>query len=316
MSLIKCPECGQMISSTTRQCIHCGCKITFCSECGSVLAGDIKQCPNCGAPIEAQEKTAPAAATTPTAVSASADPDTTESDGDSIRAIWKKGDPLGARRDKILRRTTDALFSIIGSLFVAVLVALFVWVAQDDLKQALNIEKTNELLKDVLIAIIVIGACAAVLANIVSLHMFQRSTKYLSRENVDVRGYFEKYRRDGAEEPYADLLDSADGEDEVLAYTTVNRGYMVRIYIIKIVDIFFSLASCVSVGLMLMDLLDLLMVSLLAIQPVGFDYSSCIVAGVIVVAALVYTLIVRSMLIYTKPMKWLAKEYNVDLSDK
>lgn len=49
MALVKCPECGNSISSTVDQCIHCGCKITCCAECGIVLVGKVSTCPECGA---------------------------------------------------------------------------------------------------------------------------------------------------------------------------------------------------------------------------------------------------------------------------
>lgn len=48
MALIKCPECGGDMSTTLKQCIHCGCKISVCPDCGSVVAGEISVCPKCG----------------------------------------------------------------------------------------------------------------------------------------------------------------------------------------------------------------------------------------------------------------------------
>ena len=317
MSLIKCPECGQMISSTTKQCVHCGCKISFCNECGNVLVGDVKQCPNCGAPIEAEEaKTAPAAATTtPIAASSSTDSDSTEPDNDSIKAIWKKGDIVGAKRDKILKRSAEALGSIAVSMVAIISIITLIWVAQNDLDQALNFSKFYDPLKDILIATIVIAVCAAVLANIVSLHMYYRSTRYLSRENIDVCAYFEKYRKDDAEEPYADLISSAEGEDEVLAYATENRSYMSFIYIIKVIDICITLAVLISLGVMAMRLFDSFMVSQLFMQPMEVDVASCVVAGVLVAVSILYGFI-RGMIFYSKPIKWLANKYNIDLSDK
>ena len=141
MSLIKCPECGQMISSTTKQCVHCGCKISFCNECGNVLVGDVKQCSNCGAPIEAEEaKTAPAAAAiTPVSASTSTDPDTTESDGGSIRAIWGKGDPLGAMRDKVLKLMVGVFKIIRWCAFLIISIILLIWVTQNEVDRLLNL---------------------------------------------------------------------------------------------------------------------------------------------------------------------------------
>lgn len=48
MALINCPECGEKISSSTTQCIHCGCNIKVCPECGEIYKGDIVECEKCG----------------------------------------------------------------------------------------------------------------------------------------------------------------------------------------------------------------------------------------------------------------------------
>lgn len=46
--LITCPECGGKISSSTSQCIHCGCKISVCPECNEVYKGEVTECKKCG----------------------------------------------------------------------------------------------------------------------------------------------------------------------------------------------------------------------------------------------------------------------------
>lgn len=62
MSLIKCPECGNEISSLARSCPNCGCPIdvdetngsqsgTCCPECGQYVDATVKTCPNCGYPM-------------------------------------------------------------------------------------------------------------------------------------------------------------------------------------------------------------------------------------------------------------------------
>lgn len=53
MALIKCSECGNQISSSAKNCPHCGIKINLqtCPECGKKLKGDEINCPGCGYPI-------------------------------------------------------------------------------------------------------------------------------------------------------------------------------------------------------------------------------------------------------------------------
>ncbi|MBE6635479.1 MAG: zinc ribbon domain-containing protein [Ruminococcaceae bacterium] len=48
MAVIVCPECGEKISDTVKNCIHCGCKINLCPECGGISVGDANSCPTCG----------------------------------------------------------------------------------------------------------------------------------------------------------------------------------------------------------------------------------------------------------------------------
>ncbi len=53
MALIKCHECGNEISSSTKFCPQCGAsnKQHFCPECGTKLNGTENNCPECGFPI-------------------------------------------------------------------------------------------------------------------------------------------------------------------------------------------------------------------------------------------------------------------------
>lgn len=48
MAIIKCPECGEPVSSTTNKCIHCGYEFSVCPECGTINKGKIAICQNCG----------------------------------------------------------------------------------------------------------------------------------------------------------------------------------------------------------------------------------------------------------------------------
>lgn len=54
MALIKCPNCGAMVSDTTETCIHCGAPLNEkkCPNCGQMVPIDLKTCPSCGASLE------------------------------------------------------------------------------------------------------------------------------------------------------------------------------------------------------------------------------------------------------------------------
>ena len=59
MALIKCEECGQMVSDKAAACPHCGCpmqsqneSVDSCPECGHSVPKTASICPNCGYPVE------------------------------------------------------------------------------------------------------------------------------------------------------------------------------------------------------------------------------------------------------------------------
>lgn len=59
MSLIKCSECGSSISSSAKNCPHCGIKLNLqtCPECGAKLDGTENNCPECGYPVNKKSAT-------------------------------------------------------------------------------------------------------------------------------------------------------------------------------------------------------------------------------------------------------------------
>lgn len=59
MALIKCNECGQMVSDKAEACPHCGCpveKTPVCPECGQEAGSADATCSNCGYPLQSPEE--------------------------------------------------------------------------------------------------------------------------------------------------------------------------------------------------------------------------------------------------------------------
>ena len=55
MALIKCTECGQMVSDKAANCPNCGCPVereVICEECGEHFKEGVCTCPKCGCPVE------------------------------------------------------------------------------------------------------------------------------------------------------------------------------------------------------------------------------------------------------------------------
>ncbi len=55
MALIKCEECGQMVSDKASACPHCGCPVKVpmvCPECGEAVTEGDSYCQKCGCPLD------------------------------------------------------------------------------------------------------------------------------------------------------------------------------------------------------------------------------------------------------------------------
>jgi TM2 domain-containing membrane protein YozV len=55
MAIIKCTECGQMVSDKAANCPNCGCpveRVVVCEECGEHFKEGVSNCPKCGCPVD------------------------------------------------------------------------------------------------------------------------------------------------------------------------------------------------------------------------------------------------------------------------
>lgn len=88
MALIKCPNCGGMVTTTVNKCIHCGTEFKLCPECQTPVTADSAFCPECGCVLNAPKETdteikeQPKAADT---VQAADEPETNKTETQKIR---------------------------------------------------------------------------------------------------------------------------------------------------------------------------------------------------------------------------------------
>ena len=52
MAVSKCPECNEVLSTSAKQCLYCGCKISACSKCGTLNKVESNVCFECGNRLE------------------------------------------------------------------------------------------------------------------------------------------------------------------------------------------------------------------------------------------------------------------------
>lgn len=144
MALIKCPECGQSVSNSAGQCVHCGCKFTVCPECGKIYIGMAVICENCGYRFVKKE------------THVKAKNDTVENDSEivdsNIVAAWKKRSPL----DKTVLRAMHifkyvAIVLVLG-LIVLAIIKYIIWINSDAYEAFLKQEQTY---KSILVCVII-----------------------------------------------------------------------------------------------------------------------------------------------------------------
>ena len=60
MSMIKCPECGQPVSTNAGTCPHCGIAVSGhlvkCPQCGAYNLDHLDRCVGCGIDLEPQSQ--------------------------------------------------------------------------------------------------------------------------------------------------------------------------------------------------------------------------------------------------------------------
>ncbi|MBE7083411.1 MAG: zinc ribbon domain-containing protein [Clostridiales bacterium] len=172
MAILNCPECGEKISSTAKQCVHCGCKITVCSECGKVILGERGTCPDCGFKIDNEKKN-----------------DTTNKYGDLSEIVneWKAENNLLAF---VLNNLTFlALWGVSILLFIISIIYLISWKSGPatnllNIKDVLNTTKT----------LCIISAIVYALSSMLYIFDFQTYTfrSWAKRKNIDLKYYLEK----------------------------------------------------------------------------------------------------------------------------
>lgn len=59
MAISKCPQCGEMLSTSVTKCIHCGCEVVLCPECGTLNMAEIDSCAECGFNLVKTKKVKP-----------------------------------------------------------------------------------------------------------------------------------------------------------------------------------------------------------------------------------------------------------------
>lgn len=195
MALVKCPECGNEVSSTARQCVHCGFSFVVCPDCGEILSDGVTVCPNCGCALEK------------VAASQSEKQPATQSDGLSkaadvaVSSEWDNRCAEQKRKGKIVKRMNKAL-DIVGTLFIVVAsIILFNWADKESLER---FEAFKSVLRAVPLLTLFGGILwtASITVDIIDgailPYLFYKKAL---KEKLDIKGFLKEHENDiGTEE--------------------------------------------------------------------------------------------------------------------
>lgn len=184
MALIMCPECGGQVSSTAKQCVHCGCKYSVCPECGRIYKGDIAKCSDCGFQISEKRKELFG-----TGNSGSVK---TESDyGADIINIWERR----SATDKIIMKTVKYTGITLTILFIIfILIALFIIEFWDTktIDSLLKADKIIDKAHGLIIAACVVGALVPIVNETKMIYSQIMCGNWLRKNELDAAPYVKK----------------------------------------------------------------------------------------------------------------------------
>lgn len=218
MALIKCPECGQEVSSTVHQCVHCGFSFTVCPDCGEVFESSATVCPNCGCVLKkvADEQPVQQAATQNGELNDRAVNTTVSSEWDNRFAEQK-------RKEKNVKLVNKAL-DIVGTVFIVIaFIVLFVWADKGSFER---FKSFKSVLRSVTILTVFGGllwmiSTTASLVDDAFLPYFCR--KKMLNEKWDVKGFLKEHENDyvteEAKKTFGACVTAAYWEDEPKACT-------------------------------------------------------------------------------------------------
>lgn len=182
MAIIKCPECGGQVSSTAKNCVHCGCQITVCPDCGRVYGGRVNSCLSCGASLNCESPALKNAV---------------KEESDKLEKRFN----ADARTKKTVNRICKAIEMVGTLLFFAILI--YGTIKREDLVVAyISGESWNYATwHTVMICFLVLtGICDIIPEageDILTFYLKKRGAQWLKSEKFDYNGYLKTHLNGG-----------------------------------------------------------------------------------------------------------------------
>ncbi len=302
MALINCPECGKQISSSAKQCVHCGCAFTVCPECGSVFVGSVDICPSCGYSSGKPEQSQSAGQTQKSESFFSAESAPSESATaiveDPLR-VWQKSSPVDGfmmksfKWLKILIRILSGVFFAIGAVF------FILWIQKSSLEQVSEAEQMVTLLRCMIGLICVFEIIDVLFDPVHDGFIKLRCGNWIYRKKLDAVTYLKQHC---GETGFGEDIANFDLFSEA-TFLSSDKGSRTNVIAGLIVRFVCTVALFIFIGYAVMQNLAMAMVVIMFEVEFQFQFIMLIPTGIIAVIYFVSTIALDTVY-YKKYTAW------------
>lgn len=295
MSMIRCPECGQEVSSTSEQCVHCGYKFRVCPECGKVVSAESKECPSCGYHFEI----------TRPSVSAQ-EPSNRKQEYDNFVDEWLAEKPA---RKLIFSRRTTTVIRVACIVMVVILVVMAcnkfsAWgQISDETQKLANASNVRDYILLMIKVMAVIGIFINSYPVIIKVAKNIFCLKWLETKTFDA-----KQRLIEAANKRGDVLMGQEVETfedaKTVAYFKAVPKHKILYYVVAVFDILFSVISHIILVAWVNNQFNAFFEAYRAGQEFQFTYTGAIVSLAFGFAAVIVWAVI-STVFESKRDKWI-----------
>ncbi len=269
MALIKCPECGNQISSSSNQCIHCGCKFTACPECGNVAVGKLSVCPQCGFSFKKSDNIT--------------EHENSELDGDLFK-LWQKASPADGIVIKILKIVKIVAYILPLAFLLGLIYSFIKWQNVDELEKIVTLGKTKDTMRTMLIFACIFGTADVLSETAIKSYIKLRCSSWIRQSKIDGVTYLKIHGND--------IVDTTEIENYQLFAEAVYYADKFKhkniIYVKLIIYLLCAAALFACVGFCAMQNLNEAMSAEINGSEFSFQYSALIALGIV---AAIYTIL-------------------------
>jgi hypothetical protein len=273
MSLINCPECGNPVSSSTQQCIHCGCTYTVCPECKKVYIGNLDKCTNCGYEIK---KTINKSFFQQSQYAKNA----REFSSNNVYESWQRRSATDNTVIKLIKLSCIILTILALLLILIAIVVIWTW-DETNIDSLLNLSSVITNSNNLIIAACVIGGLLPICFNFEQLYSEVMLGNWLRKNNYDIKPYVKKI--------YSTLelndLNNIETDKKItsagyLSEVPTDRNIIIAKYIVLCA---ISIFAIVCIGIFLTQNLEEWLNVKIYSEKFVFQYKTGIVAAIVIV---------------------------------